>query len=54
MLMFIILTLSFTVAILLAGAIGTMIMLNPKVMNWYLKKAFEYMNKVENVFDEVS
>lgn len=54
MMMFIILTLSFTMAILLAGAIGTMIVLHPAVQKWYLKKAFEYMGKVDKTFEEVS
>ena len=39
MLNFIIMTISFTVAILLASGLGMVITLNPKVMKWYMKKA---------------
>ena len=38
MMEFVILTLSFTVAILLASVLGVVIMLNPKVVKWYMKK----------------
>lgn len=49
MMNFIIMTLSFTVAILLAGVLGTLIVLNPLVMKWYAKK----VNKVtKTVFEE--
>lgn len=49
MMTFIILTLSFTAAILLASVLGVVIMLNPKVMGWYMKKVNDLTMKM---FDE--
>jgi type IV secretory pathway component VirB8 len=49
MMEFVIMTLSFTVAILLASVLSVAIMLNSKVLSWYMKK----VNKVTNkMFDE--
>lgn len=50
---FIVLTLSFTVAILLAMAIACVIMLQPVVMKWYTKKMFKVMNHSEDIFEEL-
>lgn len=53
MMEFIMLTLSFTVAILLAGAVSIMIMMQPKVINWYMKRCFKMMSQTELAFSEV-
>lgn len=49
MMNFILMTLSFTVAILLAGAIATAILLQPKVyelyMKWVMKRTEEIVSK---------
>lgn len=42
--MFIMMTLSFTVAILLASFIACVVMLQPKVIKWYMKKTMEMTN----------
>lgn len=49
MMEFIIMTLSFTVAIVLASVLGVLIMLNPKVLGWYMKKVNQLTMKL---FDE--
>lgn len=49
---FIVLTVSFTVAILLASVVGFMIMTNPKVMKFYMNYMFKRMNEVEHSLDE--
>lgn len=41
MMEFIVMTLSITVAILLASGLAVIIMLNKKVMNWYLNKVYK-------------
>lgn len=51
MMNFIVMTLSFTVAILLASFIACCIMLNKHVMRWYLKKVNEI---TMGAFDEIS
>ena len=51
MLNFIMMTLSFTVAILLAAFIACMVMLNKKVAKWYLKKA---NGLTDDLFKEIS
>lgn len=48
MMEFIIMTLSFTVAIMLASVLSIAIMLNSKVLNWYMKKVNEITNKLIN------
>lgn len=48
MMEFIIMTLSFTVAIVLASVLGVVIMLNPKVLNWYMKKVNKMTEKMFN------
>lgn len=48
---FIILTISITVAILLASALACFVMLQPKVLKWYLR----YVMKVsEDIVDELN
>ena len=42
MMEFVLMTISFTVALLLAGFIACVIMLSPKVMKWYAK----YIQKI--------
>ena len=54
--MFIMLTISFTVALLLASGLSVFIMFklmsNEKVIKWYLKWFFNYMKKFENLGEE--
>ena len=45
MMEFVIMTLSFTVAILLASVLGVLIMMSKPVMKWYMKR----VNKLTNV-----
>lgn len=48
---FVVMTLSFTVAMLLASTLACIIVLNKKVMKWYLKK----VNKITmDVFEDIS
>lgn len=51
MMEFVVMTLSFTVAILLASVIACAIVLNKKVMKWYLKKV---NSLTMDVFEEIS
>ena len=48
MMEFIIMTLSFTVAILLASGLCVAIMLNSKVLGWYMKKVNKVTSKMIN------
>jgi hypothetical protein len=48
---FIIMTLSFTVAILLASGLAFFMVLNKKVMKWYLKKV---NNITMDLFEEIA
>ena len=50
---FIIMTVSFTVAILLASVLAFVIMMQPKVMKWYMKLMFKSMNDMEQITNEV-
>ena len=53
MMEFIIMTLSFTCAILLAGVIGCVILMQPKVMKWYMNWAMKISEDcVDAMFDE--
>ena len=57
MMEFIIMTLSFTVAILLAGVIATVamfaMMLSPKATKWFSKVMTKYMeNIIDNTYEE--
>lgn len=49
---FITMTISFTLAILLAMGLATMIMMHPRVMKWYMKYVMNSMNKFDNLLDE--
>ena len=54
MMEFIMLTLSITVAILLAGALSMFIMLSKPVMKWYMKKVYKFtMNNIEELAEEM-
>ncbi len=46
MMEFVMLTICFTVAILLASVLSVVIMLNPKVMKWYMKKVNDVTAKL--------
>lgn len=53
MMEFVIMTLSFTVAILLASGIGVALALNPKVMKWYMKYAQKIANDyIEDLYEK--
>lgn len=50
MLNFILMTVSIAIAILLASVVACIVMLNPKVLKWYLR----YVQKVtENIIDDL-
>ena len=51
MMEFIMLTLSITVAILLAGALSMFIMLSKPVMKWYTKKVYKL---TMNIFEDLT
>lgn len=46
MMNFVLLTLSIMVAILLASALAFVVMLNTKVMKWYMKKMFKMTTSI--------
>lgn len=48
MMEFIIMALSFTVALVLASVLGILVMLNPKVLGWYMKKVNQLTMKIVN------
>ena len=48
MMEFIIMALSFTVAIMLASVLSVAIMLNSKVLGWYMKKVNKITNQIIN------
>ena len=51
MMAFVLMTISITVAILLAGVIGCVVMLNPKVMKMYMNYVMKHMyNFDDNYF----
>lgn len=52
MLEFIMLTISFTVAILLASGIALYLIMQPKVMEWYMKKVMKMANDMQEIFEE--
>ena len=52
MMEFVVLTLSFTVAILLASALALFIIMQPKVMKAYMKTTFKTMKEMEEIFYE--
>ena len=49
---FIVLTISFTVAILLASGLALLIMMQPKVMKAYMKVMMKNMKSVDEAFFE--
>lgn len=53
MMAFIILTLSFTVAILLSGVVGFLLITQPNVMKWYMNYMLKIMNNMEEAADDV-
>lgn len=53
MMEFIMMTLSFTVGILLASVLAFVIMLQPKVMKWYTKLMMKTMNNMAEITEEV-
>lgn len=53
MMEFIIMTGSFTVAILLASVIACVLMLQPKVVKWYMKYMFKVMENINQITDDV-
>lgn len=53
MMEFIIMTGSFTVAILLASVIAFVLMLQPKVVKWYMKYMFKMMENINQITDDV-
>lgn len=52
MMEFVVLTVSFTVAILLASVVALLIMMQPKVMKAYMKVMFKTTKEVEDAFLE--
>lgn len=50
--LFIMLTISFTVAILLASGIALYVMMQPKVMKWYMKMVAKSMKGMEDFIEE--
>lgn len=52
MMTFIIMTISFTVAILLSAVLGFIILAQPTVMKWYIKYIVKTMSKMEEVMEE--
>lgn len=53
MMEFIMMTISFAVGILLAMVLAFMVMLNPKVMKWYMKVVMKSMKDMEKVAEEL-
>lgn len=53
MLDFIMMTLSFVVGILLATGLAFVVMLNPKVMKWYMKAVVKYMKDMEKIAEDL-
>lgn len=52
MLNFIIMTMSVTIGVLLAGAIAVRIMLSKKFLSWYIKKMCGMTNEMANAITE--
>ena len=51
--LFIMMTLCFTVAILLAMGIAAYIAMIPIVQKWYMRWLFKQMEKTQKMFDEI-
>lgn len=52
MMEFIMLTISFTMAILLASGLSVYIVLQPKVVKWYMKHIVKYMKEIEKTLED--
>ena len=52
MMTFIIMTLSFTVAILLSAVLSFIVMTHPKVMKWYMNYVFKMVSRMEQIVDD--
>jgi ABC-type amino acid transport system permease subunit len=52
MMTFIIMTLSFTVAILLSAVLSFMLMTHPKVMKWYMNYIIKIMSRMDQFVDD--
>lgn len=53
MMEFIIMTLSFTAAILLSSVVACVIMLQPKALKWLFKYYVKQMNKMDDILEDV-
>lgn len=53
MMAFVILTISFTIAILLASGLAVLIVMQPKVMKLYMKWMIKQMKKFDELVDEL-
>jgi len=52
MMAFVLMTLSFTVAILLSIGLSFMIMTNKKVMKWYMNYIFKMVSDMDQIVDD--
>ena len=52
MLTFVMMTLSFTVAILLSMGLSFMVMTNKKVMKWYMNYIVKMMSNMDQIVDD--
>lgn len=52
MMEFVLMTLSFTLGILLASGLALFIMMRPKVMKAYMKAMYKTMNQMDQIFDD--
>ena len=52
MMTFIMLTLSITVAMLLSGLLGFLVMTNARVMKWYMNYIVKMMSRMEQTVDD--
>ena len=50
---FIMMTISFTVAILLAGVLGLVVFLQPKVMKLYMKMVMKSMKDIDEITEDI-
>lgn len=49
---FIMMTISFTVGILLASVVALVLMMQPKVVKWYMKLMMKYTKAIEEFAEE--
>ena len=52
MMAFVLMTLSFTVAILLSIGLSFMVMTNKKVMKWYMNYIFKMVSDMDQIVDD--